>query len=143
MRVPMEKPWKGVGSVVLIMALSPLWAGSVEDDRSIAWYDGTETTNGGGCSGCFEMSPLFVALFGTTFLGEASSRRVWIGIGLCVAGAITIGIGDAGEPGETSNALLGDVMALGGALAMAGYMLVGRRFRRRSVARTGERTRET
>ena len=79
-------------------------------------------------------SPLFVGL-GGRLLGEPPSRRTWLGIGLAVAGAVAIGLGDAGPvhtggPGSTG-ALLGDAMAFAGSAAMAGYLLLGRAARRR------------
>ena len=74
-------------------------------------------------------APLFVGL-GSIALGEAPSTRVWAGIGLATAGAVVIGVGDAGLGGDT-RALLGDVLAFAGALAMAAYLLLGRVARQR------------
>jgi len=87
-------------------------------------------------------APLFVGL-GSIALGEAPSSRAWGGIGLATAGAVVIGVGDAvldgsvggvrggavGPPG--GSALLGDVLAFAGALAMAAYLLLGRVARQR------------
>jgi drug/metabolite transporter (DMT)-like permease len=76
------------------------------------------------------MAPLFVGL-GSRFLGEAPGRRAWTGIVLATAGAVVIGAGDAAGSGSGSAPLLGDVLAFAGALAMAGYLLLGRVVRRR------------
>lgn len=87
-------------------------------------------------------APLFVGL-GSVFLGEPPSRRMWAGIVVATVGAVVIGVGDAsivgsvggvrggasGPPG--GNALLGDVLAFAGALAMAAYLLLGRVARQR------------
>jgi drug/metabolite transporter (DMT)-like permease len=87
-------------------------------------------------------APLFVGL-GSLALGEAPSGRAWAGIALATAGAVVIGAGDAvmggsvgavrgDAPGPPGGApLLGDVLAFAGAVAMAGYLLLGRVARRR------------
>ena len=77
-------------------------------------------------------APLFVGL-GARFVGETTSRRVWLAIALATAGAMLIALGDAtgGSPGRGSAALLGDAMAFTGAAAMAAYLLLGRVARRR------------
>jgi drug/metabolite transporter (DMT)-like permease len=75
-------------------------------------------------------APLFVGL-GSIALGEAPSTRAWAGIGLATAGAVVIGVGDATGLGGDTRALLGDVLAFAGALAMAAYLLLGRVARRR------------
>jgi drug/metabolite transporter (DMT)-like permease len=75
-------------------------------------------------------APLFVGV-GSVFLGEAPSPRAWAGIVLATAGAVVIGLGDAAGFGGGSDAVLGDVLAFAGALALAGYLLLGRVARRR------------
>jgi drug/metabolite transporter (DMT)-like permease len=75
-------------------------------------------------------APLFVGL-GSVLLGEAPSTRAWAGIVLATAGAVVIGAGDAAGLGGGARALWGDVLAFGGALAMAAYLLLGRVARRR------------
>ena len=76
------------------------------------------------------MAPLFVGL-GSVFLGEAPGPRGWAGIVLATAGAVAIGAGDAAGLGGGSDAVAGDVLAFAGALAVAGYLLLGRVVRRR------------
>ena len=77
-------------------------------------------------------APLFVGL-GARFVGETTSRRVWLAIALATAGAMLIAVGDAtdGSARGGSAALLGDAMAFTGAAAMAAYLLLGRVARRR------------
>jgi drug/metabolite transporter (DMT)-like permease len=91
-------------------------------------------------------APLFVGL-GSRFLGEAPGRRAWLGIVLATAGAVVIGLGDAGgtagdgmvggvrggpsgSPGGPPP-LVGDLLAFAGAAAVAPYFLLGRVIRRR------------
>jgi drug/metabolite transporter (DMT)-like permease len=73
-------------------------------------------------------APLFVALGSALLLKEPLSRLMWMGILVSVVGAVVVGGTDFG--GGT-DPLLGDALALAGAVAGAGYFLVGRRLRRR------------
>jgi drug/metabolite transporter (DMT)-like permease len=75
-------------------------------------------------------APLFVGL-GGRLLGEPPSHRAWLGIALAVAGAVVIGLGDAGALDLGGRALLGDALAFAGSAAMAAYLLLGRVARRR------------
>lgn len=81
------------------------------------------------------MSPIFVALGGWWFLREPTQRRTWIGMTVTILGAVTIGLADLTAIDLGPTALLGDAMAFGGALAVSGYLLVGR-VARRSVPAT-------
>jgi drug/metabolite transporter (DMT)-like permease len=75
-------------------------------------------------------SPLFVGL-GARLAGESPSRRGWLGVALATAGAVVVGLGDAGAVRLGGRALLGDAMAFAGAAAIAGYLLIGRSARQR------------
>lgn len=70
--------------------------------------------------------PLLVAAFGYLFLREGVSQRQLLGLVLTVGGSTLLGYGDF-KVGWQS--VQGDLMALGGALMMAGYLLIGRRLR--------------
>lgn len=77
------------------------------------------------------MSPLFVALGGVRFLGERPDRRTWVGMAVTMVGALAIGAADLGGVDLGPRALLGDAMAFTSALAVTGYMLIGRHARGR------------
>lgn len=81
------------------------------------------------------MSPVFVALGGWWFLREPTERRTWFGMVLTIVGAIVIGVADASAVDLGPQALLGDAMAFGGAIAVSAYLLLGR-LARRSVPAT-------
>jgi len=70
-------------------------------------------------------NPIFVGLF-SPLLGERPRAALWQGIVLSVLGGVLIGWGDFALGGE---ALLGDLLALLGAMAASAYLLVGRRMR--------------
>ena len=80
------------------------------------------------------MAPIFVGVLSSGFLGEKVSRYAWLGIGVTVLGAALIGFADGADPGSTSNALLGDGLALAGAAALAGYIVIGRAMRKGGMA---------
>jgi drug/metabolite transporter (DMT)-like permease len=69
--------------------------------------------------------PLWVALFGG-IAGERTSRRALVGIAVALVGALVITGGDLGGGGR---ALVGDLLALAGAVCAAVYVLAGRKLR--------------
>ena len=77
--------------------------------------------------------PVVVALLSMIWLREAPSRRQWIGIGIAMLGALVVAAPDlartAMEGAPHPRALLGDLLALGGALTAAIYFVAGRRLR--------------
>ncbi|MBM3190920.1 MAG: DMT family transporter, partial [Chloroflexi bacterium] len=68
-------------------------------------------------------TPLFVGLASHYLLGERLSRRRTLAIAVALVGAAIVGYGDLAASGE---ALLGDLLALTGAVAMSAYLLLGR-----------------
>ncbi len=74
--------------------------------------------------------PVIVALFSAALLHEAPTRQQWLGIAIAVAGAAAVAAPDLSIAAGTSRrALLGDLLALVGAVTAALYFLVGRRLR--------------
>jgi drug/metabolite transporter (DMT)-like permease len=71
-------------------------------------------------------TPLFVGLI-SWLLGERIERAFWSGVFLALFGTVLIGLGDFSL---SRTALLGDLLALLGALGFAGYLLLGRRAQR-------------
>jgi drug/metabolite transporter (DMT)-like permease len=70
--------------------------------------------------------PLWVALFGRA-IGERPDRRAFIGIGIALLGTLVIAGRDLGGSGR---ALIGDGLAVAGAVFGAAYVLAGRNLRR-------------
>jgi drug/metabolite transporter (DMT)-like permease len=70
--------------------------------------------------------PVFVALLSGLVLGEAATRRQWTGILIAVAGAAVIAWGDFGLGRD---AIVGDLLALAGAVFVSIYYVIGRRLR--------------
>lgn len=73
------------------------------------------------------MQPVFVAFLSGALLGERATRRQWAGIAVAVTGAAIIAWGDFGLG---PRAMLGDSLALAGALFVSIYYVIGRRLRR-------------
>lgn len=72
--------------------------------------------------------PIFVALFAHFLFQEKLTFGVVGGIALTLLGAVLIGIHDLQVGGES---LLGDLLATGGAVALVGYLLLGKAVRNR------------
>ena len=82
-------------------------------------------------------TPLWVAILSWAFLKQAPTLTVLVGVLLAVAGGAVIGFGDALGTTASEHApapLLGDGLALVGALAVAGYLMLGRVAQRRGLA---------
>jgi drug/metabolite transporter (DMT)-like permease len=73
-------------------------------------------------------NPLFVALYTVIVFRERVSRTFWVGLMLAIAGGATLGGNDLLTGGGRWK---GDILALLGSIAVAGYFLVGSRLRRR------------
>lgn len=77
-------------------------------------------------------SPLFVAVGSALFLKERLSRLALAGIAVAIIGGVVISAGDAMQSAATaSNPLLGNLLALVGAISIAPHFLIGRRLRRK------------
>jgi drug/metabolite transporter (DMT)-like permease len=132
--VPRGRPPGGPGgSVGRAEAARLLAAGVCLAVHFVLWNASLALTSVAASTTLVSCSPLFVGL-GGRLLGEPPSRRAWLGIALAVAGAVVIGLGDAGALPDSaggSRALLGDALAFAGSAAMGGYLLLGRVARRR------------
>jgi drug/metabolite transporter (DMT)-like permease len=72
------------------------------------------------------MGPVFVGLGSWLLLRERPSLAVGAGIVLAAAGSVIISFGDLGQGKDQ---LLGDLLALTGAIMIAGYFMIGRKVR--------------
>lgn len=73
-------------------------------------------------------APLWVGLLTPLMTRERLAPATILGIGISVIGAVAIGWGLEGD-GDSSNDLLGGVLATIGAVGLAVYLLIGRNFR--------------
>jgi drug/metabolite transporter (DMT)-like permease len=91
-----------------------------------SWIASLELTTVASSVVLVSTQPVFVALLSGALLGEAATRRQWSGILVAVAGAAVIARGDFGLGRD---ALLGDLLALAGAVFVSIYYVIGRRLR--------------
>jgi drug/metabolite transporter (DMT)-like permease len=70
--------------------------------------------------------PLFSALLSGSLLGEKAPPRLYLGVALALAGTAVIARGDLALH---AGRLKGDLLALAGGAAAAGYYIIGRRVR--------------
>lgn len=71
--------------------------------------------------------PVWVALAGP-LIGERTSRRGWLGIAIALAGTAAIAVASPGGD-RYANPMLGDALAVAGAMFAATYVVIGRHVR--------------
>ncbi len=98
----------------------------------ILWITSLYHTSVASASVLVTMSPLFLAVLGYLLLGERLSARTTVAIVLAVGGAVLIGWGDAAGSSPAPRPLLGNALALGAALLVSVYLLIGRVVRQRT-----------
>jgi drug/metabolite transporter (DMT)-like permease len=103
-------------------ALSGLFLGI----HFLAWISSLRYTSVASSVILVQTFPVFVVLGSWLFLHERPSPLTITGMALALTGSILIGI--AAEEGNHSQ-MLGNILALIGALGAAGYYLIGRRLR--------------
>ena len=116
-------------------------AGAILAVHFATWITSLEYTTVASSVVLVTTNPLWVALLSPLFLKEKITRMVLVGIVLALAGGIVVGLSDACTLSQgalvcppaseflTGRAFIGDILALLGALAGAGYMMIGRRVR--------------
>jgi len=135
--------WWRTAAAALVLGPLALRAGIAPDRRQRAllvasggllaahfwwWFLSLDRTTVAASSVLVSMSPVAVGAGAAWLLGEPPARRTWTGLVLTVAGAVIIVADDFG--GASPGALLGDLLAFAAAMAMAGYLLLGRHARR-------------
>jgi drug/metabolite transporter (DMT)-like permease len=123
--------WKAYRTLDLRLMLAALGAGVLLALHFWSWNASLRYTSVAASVTLVNMQPAIIAAFSARFLGERPSRRQWLGILLAMAGAIGVAWVDVptGDLEAGSNALLGDALAVIGAVTAAGYYLLGRAVR--------------
>jgi drug/metabolite transporter (DMT)-like permease len=109
-------------STLMLMVLSGLFLGV----HFWTWIASLRFTTVASSVLLVNLRPIFVWAIAAAWLREQPGARERWGIALAVLGATLIGAGDAAL---SLGALGGDLLALAGALAAAGYSVIGRRVR--------------
>jgi drug/metabolite transporter (DMT)-like permease len=117
--------------------LPTIAAGALLGVHFAAWISSLSYTTVAASVSLVSTTPLWVALFAWAFLRRAPTLSMLLGILLAVAGGAVIAFGDLVGATQASTApspLLGDALALLGAVALAGYLLLGRAAQHRGLA---------
>jgi drug/metabolite transporter (DMT)-like permease len=107
-----------------------------------SWITSLEFTNVASSVVFVQTSPLFVAILSPILLGERPTRSTLIGLGIAILGSLFIAISDMCPAlrfstclsplgSYNASAMLGNGLALLGAISGAGYLMIGRGIRRR------------
>jgi drug/metabolite transporter (DMT)-like permease len=94
-----------------------------------AWISSLEYTSVASSTVLVTTNPLWVALASAWLLRERPGRAALLGIALTLLGSTAIFISDAGAAPQGRAPVLGNCLALIGALAASGYLLIGRALR--------------
>ena len=94
-----------------------------------AWISSLAYTSVASSTALVTTNPIFVALVSFVLWRERIGRRAMAGIALTILGSALIALSDR-SAGSGSNPLLGDLLALIGAICATGYFLIGRELRR-------------
>ena len=125
-------PLLWVGHRDELRALSPpsrwllLGSGLALGCHFAAWVSSLSYTSIAASSVLVQTMPIWVALAGP-LIGEHTSRRGWAGIMIALLG--TAVIAGASSGGSLTNPVLGDALAIAGAIFAAIYVLIGRKVR--------------
>ncbi len=96
------------------------------------WTSSLEYTSVASSAALVTTNPLWVGLASTVLLRERPAPAAFAGIALIVAGSVLIFAADSGGNETTATyPLLGNTLALIGAISASGYLLVGRALRAR------------
>jgi drug/metabolite transporter (DMT)-like permease len=93
-----------------------------------AWISSLEFTSVAASVVLVATNPLFVGLLSPLLLGEPVPRLMFAGMLIAVVGSGVIGLDGLGGGNAP---LVGDLLALAGAVCAAGYMMIGRTLRRK------------
>jgi drug/metabolite transporter (DMT)-like permease len=96
------------------------------------WITSLSYTSVAASTALVTTNPVWVTLLGWLLFGERPSGLTLLGVGVALVGGLLIGLGDA--QGGGTNPLLGDLLALLGALAASFYLLLGREAQRRGLS---------
>jgi len=122
-----RKDLQRIGRRDTVVALA---AGAALAVHFAAWFESLEFTTVAASVTLVQTQPLFVAAGAALLLGERVTRMTVVGILVAVVGVAVMSAGEAGSQ-AASAPLLGNTLAVAGAIAAAAYVLAGRSLRQR------------
>ena len=127
--------WGRAGPALRQVTRRDLWlalaAGACLAAHFATWISSLAYTSVASSTALVTTNPVFVALATWLIYRERLSLGTWVGVLLTVGGSLLIALSDSGSSSGATAPLLGDGLALLGALAVSGYFLLGRQLRTR------------
>jgi len=127
--------WARSGPAIRHVSRRDLWlalaAGACLAAHFATWISSLAYTSVASSTALVTTNPVFVALATWLIFRERPSPGTWAGLLLTVGGSLMIGLSDSGGGSSGAAPLLGDGLALLGAMTVSGYFLLGRRLRAR------------
>jgi drug/metabolite transporter (DMT)-like permease len=117
---------RGLGRRDLLLAFG---SGGFLAVHFASWISSLEYTSVASSAALVSTNPLWVGLASVLLFRERLRRPTMVGIALTLAGTLLIGLSDSSSS-SAPNPLLGNSLALIGAAAGSGYLLIGRNLRR-------------
>lgn len=111
--------------------LSALLAGLALAAHFAAWFESVDRTTIAASVTLVTTQPAFVAVAAALLFGESLSRRTALGIAVAIVGSAVMSLEGLITPGAASEPVLGNALALAGAVFAAAYVLAGRSVRQR------------
>ena len=124
------KQWRALSRADLLAAVA---AGGFLALHFWSWISSIGMTSVAASVVLVNIHPIIVVFGSALWLGEKPNRPQLIGIGISLIGALILGYGDArgAETVAGSRALMGDALAIVGAVTVSAYLLLGRRVRQK------------
>jgi drug/metabolite transporter (DMT)-like permease len=97
-----------------------------------SWITSLSYTSVAASTALVTTNPVWVAVLSWLWFGEKPSVKTSVGMAIALVGSLLIGLGSAGT-NPVSNPLLGNLLAVAGALAVSLYFLLGREAQRRGL----------
>lgn len=128
----LRRHWPAVRAVSLSDLKWALVSGVVLGLHFATWITSLEYTAVVNSVTLVTTTPLWVAMLAPIFLGEKLDRWAVAGLILALGGGILVGLsGESGDPPTRNDPLLGNGLALIGAVMAGIYFVIGRRLRAR------------
>ena len=102
-----------------------------------AWITSLSYTSIAASTAIVTTNPIWIALLSWLWFNEKPTRQVLFGIGIALLGGLLICLGDVSSGRPASDPLLGNGLALVGAWAASGYILLGREAQRQGFGLGG------
>jgi drug/metabolite transporter (DMT)-like permease len=96
-----------------------------------AWITSLEHTSVASSTALVTTNPLWVALVSAIVLRESPGAATIAGIAMTLAGSALVFAADAARAADAATPMFGNALALVGAMAASGYLLIGRAMRAR------------